>query len=208
AAIDLGITQEKFTCRGEGFTPPGSSRAISDFGGEVHGTIGLADAFKYSCNQYFAQLGLKIGKERLANYARRLRFITPPDNKLDRSNDLWDVIHGDLAHFNSVFAPPATKMNLSPKATGYDLALQSFGQGFDDLTVMSMALIAASAASADGAYVAPTFEVDAPRKVIGQFISPQSAAQLRAFMRSVVEGGTAAGAFAPLRGRITAGGKT
>src|SRR4030095_947299 len=73
-AVDLGITGENFTCRGEGFTPEGSGRAIRDFGGEVHGTIGLHDAFRVSCNQYFAQLGLKIGKDRLANYAKRLRF--------------------------------------------------------------------------------------------------------------------------------------
>jgi len=48
----------------------------------------------------------------------------------------------------------------------------------------------------------------APRRVIGPFISSQSAAQLRAMMRSVVESGTAAGAFAPLAGRIATGGKT
>ena len=56
-----------------------------------------------------------------------------------------------------------------------------------------MALIAATAASSDGAFIAPTLELGAPRKVIGPFISAQAAAQLRALMRSVVEGGTAAG---------------
>jgi cell division protein FtsI/penicillin-binding protein 2 len=44
--------------------------------------------------------------------------------------------------------------------------------------------------------------------VIGPFISAQSAAQLRAMMRSVVESGTAAGAFGARTGRISAGGKT
>ncbi len=56
--------------------------------------------------------------------------------------------------------------------------------------------------------VAPTFEPDAPRKVIGPFISAQSAAQLRVLMRSVVESGTATGAFTANGGRISAGGKT
>ena len=208
AALDLGITNERFTCRDEGFTPDGSNRAIRDFGGEVHGTIGLHDAFRLSCNQYFAQLGLKIGKERLANYAKRLHFAISPDDKTSRSFKLWQVTHGGQDQFDYVFAPPDPRMNLSSKATNYDVALQSFGQGYDDLTVMSMALLAAAAASSDGSFVAPTFEFGSPRKVIGPFISSQSATQLREMMRSVVESGTAAGAFAPLAGKIAVSGKT
>lgn len=208
AAIDSGVTGERFTCRGEGFTPPGSSQPIRDFGHEVHGTIGLADAFRVSCNQYFSQLGLKLGKERLASYATRLRFATLPGDKTTRSLELWQILHGDRDRFDYVFAPPVTRMNLSSGATSYDIALQSFGQGYDDLTVMSMALLAAVAASPDGAFAGPTLEVGAPRKVIGPFISAQSAAQLRVLMRSVVEHGTAAGAFASLGGRISASGKT
>ena len=208
AAIDLGITNERFACRAEGFQPEGSNHPIKDFSGEVHGTIGLHDAFRMSCNQYFAQLGLKIGKERLANYARRLRFATSPDDKTQRSFDLWQLAHGDQGQFDYVFASPVGRLNLSNKATRFDVALQSFGQGYDDMTVMSMALIASAAASADGSFVAPTFEVGAERKVIGPFISAQAAAQLRSMMRSVVESGTAAGAFAPLAGRIPVAGKT
>jgi hypothetical protein len=93
------------------------------------------------------------------------------------------------------------------KATKFDVALR-LGQGYDDSTVMTMALLAASAASSDGSFVGPTFEPDAPRKVIGPFISPQSAAQLRSLMRSVVENGTATGAFTSLEGRISVAGKT
>ena len=208
AAEDSGMTNETFTCKAEGFMPQGSNRPVRDFDGEVHGTIGLQDAFKVSCNQYFSQLGLKLGKERLANYARRLGFSTSPDDKTFRSTDLWQIMHGNQDRFDYIFAPPVTKMNLAAKATSYDVALQSFGQGFDDLTVMYMALITAAASSPDGAFVAPTFEVGAQRKVVNPFISPQAAAQVRALMRLVVEQGTASGAFAPLAGRITAGGKT
>src|SRR6185369_14486634 len=100
--------------------------------------------------------------------------------------------------FNLMFAPPLQKMNLSSSASPYDVALQSIGQGFDDVAVIQMALIASSVAGSDGAYVAPTFEVGGKRKVLSQFISAQSAAQLRALMRSVVHSGTAAGAFASL----------
>src|SRR5215467_15057622 len=79
-AIENGMTREKFTCRGEGFTPPGSSAPIRDFGGEVHGVIGFEDAFRVSCNQYFAQLGLRLGKERMSQYAKRLGFAYLPDD--------------------------------------------------------------------------------------------------------------------------------
>jgi cell division protein FtsI/penicillin-binding protein 2 len=197
-----------FTCEEGGFTPKGSNRAIRDFGGHVHGTLGLVDAFRLSCNQYFCQLGLEIGKDRLADYARRLRFATTPDDKTVRAEGIWQVLHGDPREFDYVFAPPVTQMNLSPKATNHDVALQAIGQGYSDLTPMYMALIAAAAASSDGAFAAPTFEANAPRKVIGPFISAASAAELRGLMQQVVDNGTAAGAFAPLRGRITAGGKT
>jgi len=212
AAVDLGITNERFTCRGEGFTPEGSGRAVKDYGGEVHGTMGLHDAFRLSCNQYFAQLGLKIGKERLANYAKRMGFITgglrSTDDKNARAFGLWQQTHGEKNDFDYVFAPPTPRMDLSSNATKFDVALQSFGQGYDDLSVMSMALIAASAAASDGSFVAPSFEPDAPRKVIGPFVSAQSAAQLRTMMRSVVENGTAAGVFGAGTGGVSAGGKT
>jgi penicillin-binding protein A len=207
-AIESGMTDEKFTCRGEGFTPPGSSRPIRDFEGEVHGTIGFDQAFKVSCNQYFAQLGLKLGKERMANYARRLGFaISPQDDRL-RARDLWQTGHGDATDFNFIFAPPIGRMDLSHTATSYDVALESFGQGYDDMTVFKMALIAAAAASSDGMLAAPTFEPDSQRKVIGQFISSQSAAELRRLMKLVVQSGTAAGAFARSGAHISAGGKT
>ena len=210
AAIDLGITGEKFTCRSQGFTPDGAGRPINDYGGEVHGSMNLQDAFRLSCNQYFAQLGLKIGKDRLANYARRLRFETvpSPEDTTPRWFDLWQNPHARQDQFDYVFAPPSPKMDLSNGASKFDVALQSLGQGYDDATVMQMALIAAAAASSDGSFVAPTFEPDAPPKVIGPFISPQSAAQLRLLMNSVVESGTAAGAFASAGGRIPAAGKT
>ena len=208
AAIDLGITDERYVCRGEGFTPEGSGRAINDFGGEVHGLMGLNDAFRLSCNQYFAQLGLKIGKTRLANYARRLRIATSPDDASARWSDLWHTTRGARGQFDYVFASPTPRMDLSSNATQFDVALQSLGQGYDDSTVMSMALIAAAAASADGSFVGPTFEADAIPRVIGPFISAQSASRLRTLMRSVVESGTAAGAFSSLGGRIPVAGKT
>src|SRR5215467_4320819 len=207
-AIESGMTHERFICRGDGFTPPGSNTPIRDFGGEVHGSIGFEDAFRVSCNQYFAQLGLKLGKERMQQYARRLAFAFTPDDGRLRATDLWQTIRGDATDFNFIFAPPISRMDLSRDASNYDLALQSFGQGYDDMTVFKMALLASAVANPDGTLIAPTFEVGAQPKSLGQFISAQSAAQLRNLMHLVVQSGTAAGAFAHLNGQISAAGKT
>jgi peptidoglycan glycosyltransferase len=207
-AIESGETGNKFTCRGDGFTPPGSHTPIRDFEGEVHGTIGFQDAFRVSCNQYFAQLGLKLGKERLSQYARRLGFAFQPDDGRLRATDLWQTLHGDATDFNFIFAPPISRMNLSRDASNYDVALESFGQGYDDLTVFKMALIASAAANPDGTLIAPTLEVGATPKSLGQFVSAQSAAQLRNLMHLVVQSGTAASAFSRLGARVSASGKT
>ncbi|MEW6213305.1 MAG: penicillin-binding transpeptidase domain-containing protein [Acidobacteriota bacterium] len=205
-AIDSGVTEEKFECKPEGFVPPGASRPIRDYGGEVHGTIGLEDAFRHSCNQYFSQLGIRLGRERLSSYARRLGFAVSSDDA-SRATSLWNIGEGEgRDDFNFIFAPPLARMHLSPGATAHDIALQAIGEGFDDMTVMDMALLASAVASEDGSLAAPVFDPDSERKVISQFVTPQSAERVREMMRSVVEGGTARGGFA--RSRITAGGKT
>jgi cell division protein FtsI/penicillin-binding protein 2 len=197
-ALDTGVTSERYICKADGFTPSGASRPIRDYAGEVHGTIGLREAFTHSCNQYFAQLGLKLGKARLAEYARRLRYVTDPDHAGDnRSSGLWQLVHADREQFDYVFASPVPRMNLSNDATNYDVALESFGQGFDDFTVLSMALLASAAASPDGALAAPGFEASEHRQVVSAFISPRAAAELRSMMRLVVTSGTAVGAFNP-----------
>jgi len=204
-AVDTGLTGERFTCRGDGFTPPGARRSIRDYGGEVHGTLGLHDAFRLSCNQYFAQLGLKLGKRKLAEYAQRLGYSIDPDDAPSRQTGIWQVSQGNRDRVDFLFAVPKARMNLEPAATAFDVALQSFGQGFDDFTVMSMALLASAAASVDGAIAAPTLELNLQRKPVSGFISPRAAAELRTMMRSVVERGTAAGVF---NSRFVAAGKT
>lgn len=206
AALEAGLGDRIYICRPEGFTAPGSKRPIRDFGRAVHGRVNLADAFKHSCNQYFAQLGLEIGRDRLRNYASRLGLSTSPEDQSGRK--LWLESFAADGDFDSVFSPPPARMNLSDRATSYDIALQSIGQGFDDVTLMHMALIAAAAAHPEGLMIAPTFDVGAKPKVIGQLISKKHAARLRQLMRLVVESGTAAPAFAHLAGRISAAGKT
>src|SRR5262249_48326769 len=69
AAIEARLEDKIFTCRGEGWTPPGSTRPIRDDEGESHGTLNLLEAYTRSCNQYFAQLGVEVERQRMGEAA-------------------------------------------------------------------------------------------------------------------------------------------
>jgi len=195
-AVAEGKTDQFFTCKHEGFTPPGSGREINDFDGEVHGRIGFDDAFKVSCNQYFAQLGLSLGKETLAKHAQALGLAIDLDKAEIRDKNFWSVDPVVQADFVRTFGPPQSRMNLTSKATPYDVALQSFGQGYDDLTVAQMALLATSVARPDGNVPALKLTHGGETKIRGSFIPASASAKVRQLMRLVVTNGTAVGAFA------------
>jgi hypothetical protein len=212
AALESGLGEERFTCKGEGFVAPASRRPIEDDTGGSHGTIGLDDALKYSCNQYFAQMGLKLGAARLAQVAQRFGIETGAARDL-RDTDLWH--HSPLADhtdFVSAFGPPPSRVFLPPTFdddfTPYSLAIESFGQGPNQMTMLQLALLAAGAASADGRLNRPSIELGLEPEALGQVCTPETAAHIRRMMKSVVDSGTAAGAFGQLRGRIATGGKT
>ena len=195
-AVAEGKTDQFFVCNHEGFTPPGSGRAINDYEGEVHGRIGFADAFRVSCNQYFAQLGLYLGRETLARHAEALGLAVDLDKAEIKDKNVWAVDPAIQRDFIATFAPPQSRMNLTSKATPYDVALQSFGQGFDDLTVVQMALLAATVARTDGNVPYLRFTVGGEAKIRGSFLPAPAAARVRELMRSVVTNGTASGVFA------------
>jgi cell division protein FtsI/penicillin-binding protein 2 len=189
-AVAEGKTDQFFTCKHEGFTPPGSGREINDFEGEVHGRIGFDDAFRVSCNQYFAQLGLLLGKETLAKHAQALGLAIDLDKAEIKDKNFWTVDPVVQSDFVRTFGPPQSRMNLT-----YDVALQSFGQGYDDLTVVQMALLATSVARPDGNVPALKLTHGGETKIRGSFIPASAAAKVRQLMRLVVTNGTAAGVF-------------
>src|ERR1041385_3956782 len=78
AAFLAGEQDTEFTCRGGGYyAAPGAPVIFDDGGpGEVHGKIGIDTAYEVSCNQYFAQMGVKLGAERLKRAAQLLGIGT------------------------------------------------------------------------------------------------------------------------------------
>ncbi|HKE06078.1 MAG TPA: penicillin-binding transpeptidase domain-containing protein, partial [Blastocatellia bacterium] len=111
AAIESRLEDKIFTCRGEGWTPPGSTRPIRDDQGESHGTLNLLEAYTHSCNQYFAQLGVEVERQRMGEAAARfgLRvFDTGAESiGVGAYHDLWNtgvkVLSDVLAPLNSTF---------------------------------------------------------------------------------------------------------
>lgn len=211
AALDNRRDNLTFTCRAGGWTPPGSTRAINDDEGHVHGTIGLLDGYTYSCNQFFAQLGVEVGKQLMGEAAARfgLKVFTDPAASIGtgQMRGLWNT---NIKVLSDVLAPLNSTFVAGDRITKYDLALESIGQGYVQLTVLEMAMVAAAAANAQGHVMRPMIEADRTPQVLHQAMSPQTAAKLRTLMASVVQRGTAAGVFGSLvRGRgLTAGGKT
>lgn len=201
-----GKTNEFFVCKPEGYTAPQSGRPIRDFEGGVHGRIGFDDALRVSCNQYFAQLGLALGRDTLAKHAKNFGLATSLKDASIRDGEIWEPLAEAENNFVKVFGPPQSRMNLTREATPFDIALQAFGQGYDDMTVLEMALLAATVARGDGAIPHLRFTTGQPPTIRNTFIPPPAAARVRGMMRAVVTNGSGAGAFAGFP--ISVAGKT
>ncbi|MGH9803235.1 MAG: penicillin-binding transpeptidase domain-containing protein, partial [Blastocatellia bacterium] len=211
AAIDARMEDKVFICRGEGWTPPGAGRPIHDDQGEApHGSIGLLEAYTHSCNQYFAQLGVEVERQRMGEAASRFGlkvFDTGGESlRAGFAPNFWNTENAVLA---GVMSPRYSTFVAGKGVTKFDLGLESIGQGYVQLTVLQMAMVAGAAANNNGNVMKPTMEMERLPVAMSQAMSPQTAAKMRGLMESVVKRGTAAGAFGGLiRGRINAGGKT
>lgn len=213
AALENGLGDRVYPCSTGGYWIPGydGRKIVDDNGGGGHGTPNLAEALKVSCNQYFAQMALELGPERLAEAARRFGIETAAtDETVDR--DLFRVGSAKQGDFVRALAPPPSRLivptDLGPGWRKFELALEGFGQGPNDMTILQLALIASAIANPSGQLVKPALEMGLEPQVAGQAATPQSAQRVREMMKLVVDAGTAQRAFQPLAGRITAAGKT
>lgn len=76
AALDTNEVRanESFLCK-DGYFPPGGGE-INDDGHEEHGRISLSRAMQESCNQTFAQIGVRLGWNRFWNFATEAGLST------------------------------------------------------------------------------------------------------------------------------------
>lgn len=219
AAHRAGIQDTQFLCSGGGFYAlPGAKPIFDDGGaGEVHGMIAIDRAYEVSCNQYFAQMALKLGPEKIKETATLLgvgAYDTPDELRVSARKlpEIWNA-SSDAA--KRALAPRESTLvagKLGPKFNRFDLALEGYGQGYSgQMTPFQMALFAASIGNLEGKLMKPKLEMDRPNEVYNQVTSPQVAARMREIMGLVTQGseGTARGVFGPVKAAgITSGGKT
>ncbi|HVQ37567.1 MAG TPA: penicillin-binding transpeptidase domain-containing protein [Pyrinomonadaceae bacterium] len=215
AAFVAGIQNTEFNCSGGGYyAAPGANVIFDDGGaGEVHGRIGINHAYEVSCNQYFAQMGVALGAERLKQAAQLLgigTYDTPVEALRGRKQpDIWNASTDAVKR---ALAPREATIVTGKQVTRYDLALIGYGQGYaGQMTPFQMALAASAIANMEGKLMKPRMEFDRPPEMFKQVVTPQVAATMRSIMGLVTGGpsGTARGVFAPVKAAgINTGGKT
>ena len=215
AAVLAGEQETEFTCSGGGYyASPGANVIFDDAGpGEVHGRIKIDHAFEVSCNQYFAQMGVKLGPDRLKRAAQMLgigAYDTPSEALRGRKqNEIWDA---STEGVKRALAPREATIVTGKQVTRYDLALMGYGQGYaGQMTPLQMALAAATIGNMEGKLMKPRIELGVAPQPFNQVLTPQSAARLRSIMGLVTGGssGTARGVFGPVKAAgINTGGKT
>src|SRR5205085_4102532 len=215
AAFLSNMQDSQFTCTAAGYVAAPGSPPIFDSGGtgEVHGHIPIDTAYEVSCNQFFAQMAVKLGPARLKQAAQLLGIGTYDDpadtTKGRRRPDIWNTSSPTVAR---ALAPSESAIVTNPKMRTYDLALEGFGQGYaGQMTPLQMAMVAATVANLQGRLMKPKIEFDQPPAVFNQVLRPEQAAQIRRMMGLVTQGpsGTATSVFAPITAQgLLTGGKT
>ncbi|HEV8648628.1 MAG TPA: penicillin-binding transpeptidase domain-containing protein [Actinomycetes bacterium] len=197
AALENGVTTSQQLPKRLTYVPPQTRRPINNFGGQPcrsaqPDTITLPEALTVSCNTAFAELGVKLGADKLVAEAEKFGLNAGLEYQL----------------------PAAVSMiprELDPPAT----AQSAIGQRDVRVTPLQMASIAATIANggkrmaphvvsqvvANDGKVVKTFRPDS----LGQVIPGDVAGALQQMMFSVVEEGTAPGA--QIEG-LRVGGKT
>src|ERR1044072_8799309 len=166
AAFLAGEQDTEFTCSGGGYTAmPGANPIFDDGGpGEVHGKIGIDTAYEVSCNQYFAQMGVKLGPEKLKQVASLLgigAYDTGPEALRGRKEpELWNASSDAVKR---ALAPREATIVAGKGLRPYDLALIGYGQGYaGQMTPFQMALAAAAIGNMEGKLMKPKIEFNRP----------------------------------------------
>lgn len=226
SAFRAGKQNAVFASYADGFKPTRNSRPIVDATQKLlpDGTVtGVCDggcqekditfAYKVSSNQYFAQLAIELGRERLRETAQAVGIAAvdaPEDSMLVRFfPSIWNASKTNIAN---AIAPQQSAIVTGKEISLFDLGLEGMGQGYaGQITPFQMALIASVAGNMEGKLMKPRIEADQPPQAFNQVLSPQQAAAVRAIMSTVTEepGGTGTVISAKLAGTgIRTGGKT
>jgi len=163
------------------------SESLSNYNGEVLGTLTFEQAFVHSSNVVFGTLGMELGNSKLKKTAEAFNF---------NSDTPADGVTIENSQFPSY--------NIFEKG---NIAQSAIGQAEVLATPMEMALVASTVAN-NGVMMKPyivsnvlnssgeTLRTIKPQQ-IRQVISPSTASTLKDFMRAVVTSGTGTNAALP-----------
>ncbi|CAN5672730.1 penicillin-binding protein 2 [soil metagenome] len=218
SAFRAGKQNSLLTSSPEGFIPFRGSRSITDANGGCEPpygctTLNILQAFEASSNQYFSQMAVDLGRERIRETAGAFSILavdTPEDAlRADFFPGIWNASNDRISN---ALAPQQSTIVTGKDISAYDIGLEGMGQGYaGQMTPFQMALIAAAPANMEGKLMKPKIEMDLQPQMFSQVLSPQQAAQVREIMALVTEGGggTATRVFANVRAAgIRSGGKT
>ena len=226
SAFRAGKQSAVFPSYPGGFKPTANSRPIVDatqqlnpdgsVGGVCDGGCepkGIQFAYQVSSNQYFAQLAIELGRERMRETAMLFGIgaaDTPEEALLPKF--FPNILNTSNPQIAASIAPQQSTIVTGKDISLYDLGIEGMGQGYaGQMTPFQMAMIAAVPANLEGKLMKPRIELDQPPQAFAQLLSPQQAAQIRAIMSTVTEepGGTGTVISAKLAGTgIRTGGKT
>jgi peptidoglycan glycosyltransferase len=199
AALENGHRPDEQRPNEQTYTPPQTTRAIQNFGGENCApgapTLSMVQALTISCNTFFAHLGVDLGATKLVDEARKFGLDSPSPFQL----------------------PGAAQSQIPTSLDAPATAQSAIGQRDVQVTPLQMAQVAATIANG-GRRMAPyvvnrVVDSEDASKVIKRF-DPQSlgqvipsgvADQLKAMMGQVVTSGTGRNAQIP---GLTVFGKT
>jgi penicillin-binding protein A len=202
AALDSGRYNPDSTVNGENGKVI-SGTPLDNFAGEDFGEITLTEALTNSVNTVWAEVAEKLGKETMAEYMRKFGFYEDPP--MDYPDDQM---------LPSGEAGPRGRL-LSPTAGQIDVGRMGIGQDKLLVTPLQMATVAQTIANG-GMRMEPRLVekvVDPDGRTIDEplpeeaerVMSEETASELGAMMRDVVEQGT--GTAAQLEG-VDVSGKT
>ncbi|MEG6615854.1 penicillin-binding transpeptidase domain-containing protein [Peptococcaceae bacterium 1198_IL3148] len=175
AALEEGIVSldSTFVCLGE------HAELVNCWHHSGHGPITFDQAFAQSCNPVFAELALKLGPEKIIEYAKKLG--------LDKQIIIGYPI------------PPDRRQNLKLIAEPYNLVNSSIGQGPVLATPMQLTAMMNCIVN-DGAYIPPRVVIGLQQTdgtITKRFapgnshraISPQTVVQIKQLLTLVVKDG-------------------
>ncbi|MFN2412227.1 MAG: penicillin-binding transpeptidase domain-containing protein [Pyrinomonadaceae bacterium] len=226
SAFRAGKQNAMFPSYPGGFRPTRNSRPMVDSSQKLHpdGSVSgacaggceakdIRHAFKVSSNQYFAQLAIELGRDRLRETAglAGIAAVDEPEDAL-MQRFFPAIFNTSNPAIANALAPQQSTIVTGQNITLYDLGLEGMGQGYaGQITPFQMALIASIPANMEGKLMKPRIELNQPPQAFSQVLSPQQAAAIRDIMSTVTEepGGTGTVLSAKLAGTgIRTGGKT